>query len=85
MENLNFFINERMKVLMVFEKHQIEISGNKVCPLNQQEISDLVHCSKVKANQVIKELVEQGYVEIYHSRGRYMLTKKAREVLNLFR
>ncbi len=81
MENLYFFINERMKVLLELEKHQIEIAGVKICPINQQEISGLVKCSKVKVNQIIKELIEHGYVEAYHTRGRYVLTEKAYRVL----
>jgi predicted transcriptional regulator len=83
MENLYFFINERMKVLLELEKHQIEIAGTKICPINQQEISDLVECSKVKVNQVIKELIKQGYVEAYHTRGRYVLTEKANKVIKI--
>jgi Predicted transcriptional regulator len=83
MENMYFFINERMKVLLELEKHQIEIAGLKICPINQQEISELIECSKVKVNQVIKELSEQGYVVAYHTRGRYILTEKANRVLKV--
>jgi len=83
MENLYFFINERMKVLIELDKHQIEIAGVKICPINQQEISELVECSKVKVNQVIKELIDKGYVEIYHTRGRYVLTEKANRAIKI--
>lgn len=75
------FINEKTKVLMILKENQLEINGKKICPLNQQEIADLVSCGKLKANQVIKELIEQGYVEMLHSKGRYLVTEKGNEVL----
>lgn len=75
------FINEKTKVLMILKDHQLEIDGKKICPLNQQEIADLVPCGKLKVNQMIKELIEQGYVEMLHSKGRYLVTEKGNEVL----
>lgn len=75
------FINEKTKVLMILKDHQLEIDGKKICPLNQKEIADLVPCGKLKVNQMIKELIEQGYVEMLHSKGRYLVTEKGNEVL----
>lgn len=34
------FINEKMKVLIIFKENQLEIEGKNICPLNQQEIAD---------------------------------------------
>lgn len=53
-----------MKVLLILKEHQVEIEGISVCPLNQQEI----------ANQVIKELIDGGYVEMMRIKGRYIIT-----------
>lgn len=85
MDELYFFVNERMKVLLELQKHQIEISGVKYCPISQQEMAELIKCSKVKVNQVIKELSEQGYVETYSARGKYILTQKAVNMLEKFK
>lgn len=75
------FVNEKMKVLFILKEHQVEIDGVNVCPLNQQEISNLVPCGKLKTNQIIKELVDEGYVEMLRVKGRYMITEKGLELL----
>lgn len=88
MGELDFFMNDRMKVLQIIYQHQISVEGNSFCPLNQQEIADLVPCSKLKANQIIRELIDAGYIKMIRSRGRYIVTEKAEntlaEVQNMF-
>ena len=79
-EFLNF-VNEKMKVLLIFKENQLEIEGKSICPLNQQEIASLVPCGKLKANQIIKDLIEEGYVEMVHAKGRYFITSKGYELL----
>ena len=76
MSDLLYFINERMRILMVIKEHQIEIDDILVCPLNQEEIAKLVPCSKQKVNLTIKELVSAGYIEMMRSKGRYYISKK---------
>lgn len=63
------FVNEKMKILLIFKENQLEIEGKSVCPLNQQEIASLVPCGKLKTNQIIKALIEEGYVEMIHAKG----------------
>mgnify|MGYP002512379227 CR=1 FL=1 len=75
------FVNEKMKVLLIFKENQLEIEGRNICPLNQQEIASLVHCGKLKVNQIIKELIDDGYVEMVHTKGRYFITAKGYELL----
>jgi predicted transcriptional regulator len=75
------FINEKMKVLLIIKKHQIEIDEMMVCPLNQQEIANLVPCGKLKVNQMIKELIDDEYVEMMRQKGRYIITEKGQELL----
>lgn len=75
------FVNDKMKVLLILKKHQVEIEGVLVCPLNQQEIANHVPCGKLKANQMIKELIDDGYVEMMRTKGRYIITKKGQELL----
>lgn len=79
-EVLNF-VNDKMKVLLIFKENQLEIEGKSICPLNQQEIAGLVPCGKLKVNQIIKELIEEDYVEMVHAKGRYYITTKGYELL----
>lgn len=75
------FINEKMKVLLIIREYQVEIDGVKLCPLNQQEIANNVPCGKLKANQLINELIDSGYIEMMRSKGRYIITEKGYEIL----
>ena len=75
------FINDKMKVLLILREHQVEIEGIKLCPLNQQEIANHVPCGKLKANQLINELIDEGYIEMMRSKGRYIITEKGFELL----
>lgn len=75
------FINEKMKVLLILREYQVKIDGVKLCPLNQQEIANNVPCGKLKANQLINELIDSGYIEMMRSKGRYIITEKGYEIL----
>ncbi len=81
-KNLDSFINSRMKIILIIYEHQIRIEKTCFCPLNQQEISDLVPCSKLKTNQILNDLIKEGYLEMIRRRGRYALTKKSMEIIN---
>ena len=35
----------------------------------------------MKVNQIIKELIEEGYVEMLHAKGRYFITNKGYALL----
>ena len=79
-EVLNF-VNEKTKVLLIIRENQLEIEGKNICPLNQQEMAVLLPCCKLKVNQIIKELIEEGYVEMLHAKGRYFITNKGYALL----
>lgn len=83
MRELSNFFNEKMKVMIVINEHLIEVDGEKFCPLNQNEIASLIPCGKVKANQIIKELIKEGYIDKLRIKGRYRLTGRGREILNM--
>ena len=70
-EVLNF-INDKTRILLIISENQLEIKGKNICP----EIASLAHCGKLKANQIIKELIEEGYLEMIHAKGRYLITAK---------
>ena len=75
------FVNEKTKVLVILEENQLQIDGKNICPLNQQEIANLVPCGKLKVNQILRELIDGGYVEMLHTKGRYIVTDKGDGVL----
>lgn len=75
------FINEKTKILLVLKEKQVEIDGKLVCPLNQQEIASLVECGKVKTNQLMKELADEGYIQMAHAKGRYIVLDKGYDML----
>jgi len=75
------FFNNRMKILLIVSKYQIKVGKNCFCPLNQQEISELVPCSKLKANQILNELINEGYIEMIRQKGRYILTEKGMKIV----
>ena len=75
------FVNEKMKVLLVVKEHLLEIDGMMVCPLSQQEIATQVPCGKLKVNQIIKELIDDGYLEMIRVKGRYIITEKGHVLL----
>lgn len=81
MIDLSYFFNEKMKILIIINDHLIGVEGEEFCPLNQQEIASLVPCGKVKANQMINELIKEGYVDTLRTKGRYCLTQKGKEIL----
>jgi predicted transcriptional regulator len=71
-----------MKVLLIIYEYQIKNESSCFCPLSQQEIADLVPCSKLKVNQILRELIKEGYVEMLRCRGRYVLSKKGIKIIN---
>ena len=79
-EVLNF-VNEKTKVLLIIRENQLEIEGKNIWRLNHQEMAVLVPCGKLKVNQIIKELIEEGYVEMLHAKGRYFITNKGYALL----
>lgn len=81
MNNINYFINNRMKVLLIIYNNQVKLDNLTFCPLSQQEISNLVPCSKLITNQIIKDLKNEGYVDMLRCRGRYCLLKKGEDIV----
>ena len=83
--HLTDFANDLYLVLEILNTHQIEVEGERYVPLSQQEIAALADCSRPKINQLMKELVDHGYVQVYHKmRGKYQLTPAGAKVLRIF-
>lgn len=76
--NLDFFTNDRYKVLDCMKQRQIDVSGVQVVPLSQRQISDITGMAYKTVNNIIKELKKEGYINYQGTtRGRYLLTIKA--------
>lgn len=81
---LEFFANERYELLKLFCMNQIKVKDSFYVPLSQQEIADMAHISKLKANRIINELIDQKCLYLYNNkRGKYALTEKGLKVLQL--
>lgn len=81
--SLEFFSNDRFKILQCMSERQIEVNGKIIVPLSQQDIADMVQLSKKKVNAIIGELKENGYIiQKNPTRGKYVLTEKAHHVVN---
>lgn len=80
---IDFFINERYKVLICLYERQIEVNGKIYSPLSQEEISQVVGISKATVNNILKELKKEKYiVQQNRTRGKYTLTEKAIKLIN---
>lgn len=82
--SLEFFANDRYSILIILKENQIKIKDDEYVSLSQQEIADLAKFSKQKANKIINELIDQGYVEIFNNmRGKYRVTSKGKNAINI--
>jgi biotin operon repressor len=81
--SLEFFTNDRFKVLQCMANRQIQVKDVVIVPLSQQDIADIVKLSKKKVNTIITELKDSGYVvQQSPSRGKYLITEKALQAIN---
>ena len=81
--DINFFTNDRFKVLECMHERQIDISGKKYVPLSQREIAGITGIAYKTVNNVIKVLTINGYIlREGTTRGKYSLTNKANDVLS---
>lgn len=79
--NIDYFGNDKYRVLACMEKRQISVKDSNVIKLSQQEIADILNLSKVKINAIISELKSDGYLTQNSPRGKYSLTDKANTAL----
>ena len=81
---LEYFANERYKLLKLLCDNQVKVKDSFYVTLSQQEIADIAQISKLKANKIINELIEQDCLYLYNNkRGKYALTEKGLKVLQL--
>lgn len=79
---IEYFANDKYKVLSCMAERQISLNGNLIIKLSQQEIADMLQFSKVKVNSIIAELKTDGLLVQQSSKGKYSLTDKAKAMLD---
>ena len=77
----DYFANDKFEVLSCMAERQIPVKGSMIIKLSQQEIAEILNLSKVKVNGIINELKTDGYLIQNSSRGKYILTEKAVNIL----
>lgn len=81
---LEAFANEKYELLKLLCDHQVKVNDASYVTLSQQEIADMVHISKLKANRIINELMALECLYLYNDkRGKYALTEKGFKILQL--
>ncbi len=86
MENIqmNYFGNDNYKILKILSDNQVEVLGDIIIPITQQDIADLAQFSKVKTNQIINDLINKGLADTYQGkRGKYILTKLGKKAIEI--
>lgn len=82
--NLEIFANDKYQILKLLHENQVKVKDDFFIPLSQQEIADMAHFSKLKTNQIINELIDFGFAEVFkNKRGKYAITEKGLKALNL--
>lgn len=83
--DLAFFANDRYTILKLLYDNQVKIKNDFYVPLSQQEIADIAHFSKIKANRILNELINAGYITYFNGkRSKYTITTKGKMMLQLF-
>lgn len=79
---MNYFGNDNYKVLKIMNDNQVEILGETIVPLTQQDVADLAKFSRVKTNHIINDLIDNGFLGVYQGkRGKYLMTELGEEMV----
>ncbi len=79
--SIEYFGNDKYKVLACMAERQISVKDSTIIKLSQQEIADILKLSKVKVNAIIAEFKADCYITQKSPRGKYSLTEKAKKEL----
>lgn len=81
---LDFFSNDRYKILKLLFDNQIIVKEDKYINLSQQEIADIAKFSKLKTNKLINELIDSNYIVLFQNRrGKYALTRNGLKAIEI--
>ena len=77
---MNLFLNDYFELLKILDKNEATILDEKVIPLTQLQIANIMTCSKMKVNTMFQYLQKEGFIE-QKTRGKYVLTDNARSII----
>lgn len=82
--DIQFFLNDYYDLLKLLCDNEGEVPDlpDTAIQLTQQQIAELLNCSKMKINGMFIVLQREGLVQ-QKSRIRYSVTKRAQNVVNL--
>ena len=81
---LTFFANDKYTILKLLCDNQVKVKDFFYIPLSQQEIADIAQFSKLKTNHIMKELMDNGYIDYFNNkRGKYVITEQGHKALML--
>lgn len=84
MINLNLFTNDTYKLLKFLYDNQIQVKEDYYVVLSQQEIADILRYSKLKTNNIMKDLRKNDFITTFNNkRGKYVLTNKGYKVIEI--
>lgn len=82
---LNYFANDKHKLLDYLYKNAYKRDVGLFYRGNQQRIADHIHFSKGKVNVLMQDLCKNNFIELKNKRmGLYEITDKASKVIKLF-
>lgn len=81
---LEAFANERYELLKLLCDHQVKVRDAFYATLSQQEITDMAHISKLKANRIINEPMDLECLYLHNDKcGKYALKEKGLKSFSL--
>ena len=80
---LSIFANDLYKLLYYMHSIEIEYKDRKIIFDSQKEISNNIHFSLTKTNNLINELEKLGLLEKYSGKGKYYITSLGYKLLTL--
>ena len=68
MINLNLFTNDTYKLLKFLYDNQIQVKEDYYVVLSQQEIADILRYSKLKTNNIMKDLRKNDFITTFNNK-----------------
>ena len=83
--NIESYANEKYLVLNYFYTRQESFKDVMIVKTNLQSIADELHFRKMKAQELVNELVDDGMLLKYTLKGKYQLTDKGIKLVEIFK
>lgn len=74
---IEIFLNDKYKLLKLLNEKKVEVGGEYISIITQEQIAKKLQFGKCKVNRIIKELLIEKYLDgTYNNNGSYKLTEK---------